>query len=225
MISKLLSRAVKLYLRSQVTRAENLQVKIEGRNKQILTGNIPQVLLSCDRAVYQGLYLSQVKLRGADIAINLPEVLKKQPLRLIRPILVEIELLLDASDLEASLDSTLLQGGLADLWQMILATLDVPSVDDLTIVWQSIAIAEHQLHLKGIYQDTSGATRTLTLTTGISLVNSNTIGLLPLNIISDSFQSNFDRQLEIDLGTDVDFTELTIRCEQIICSGKIKISS
>ena len=75
MISKLLSTAVKLYLRSQVERAEYLKVKIIGGNKQILTGYIPQIFLSCSHAVYQGLYFSQVELRGADIAVNLPEVL------------------------------------------------------------------------------------------------------------------------------------------------------
>ena len=92
LISKLLSSAVKLYLRSQVTQVEDLQVKISGKNKQILKGYIPQVFLSCDRAIYQGLNLSQIELNGLDIAINLPEVIKKKPLRLLEPIFVEIKL-------------------------------------------------------------------------------------------------------------------------------------
>ncbi len=75
MISKLLSTAVKLYLRSQVERVEDLQVKILGENKQILQGYIPQIFLSCSRAVYQGLYLRQIELNGSDIAFNLSEVI------------------------------------------------------------------------------------------------------------------------------------------------------
>ncbi|MEN9869231.1 MAG: hypothetical protein RLZZ171_214, partial [Cyanobacteriota bacterium] len=122
MIAKLLSSAVKLYLRSQVEAVEALQVKILGKSKQILQGYIPQVLLSCDRAVYQGLHLSQVQLNGRDIAVNLPEVIKRQPLKLLEAVFVEIQLRLDAHDLQASLDSALLQSGLSDLWEIILTS-------------------------------------------------------------------------------------------------------
>ena len=119
MIGKLLSAAVKLYLRSQVEGVEALEVKIAGKSKEILRGYIPEVFLSCDRAVYQGLHLSQIELKGNNIAVNLPEVIKKQPLKLIEPILVEIQLRLDAADLASSLESDLLQSGLGDLWQTI----------------------------------------------------------------------------------------------------------
>ena len=77
MISKLLSTAVKLYLRSQLRGVEELQVNIIGKNKQILQGYIPQVLLNCNRAIYQGLHLREVELNGSNIAFNLPEVMKK----------------------------------------------------------------------------------------------------------------------------------------------------
>ncbi|MEM6611863.1 MAG: DUF2993 domain-containing protein, partial [Cyanobacteria bacterium P01_C01_bin.72] len=121
MIGKLLSGAVKLYLRSQVERAGDLQVKIGGNSKQILRGYIPKVWLSCNQAIYQGLHLNQIQLYGTNIAVNLPEVIKKQPLRLVEPIFVDITLKLSAADLQASLTSDLLQSGLTDLWQMILA--------------------------------------------------------------------------------------------------------
>jgi LmeA-like phospholipid-binding len=227
-IGKLLSSAVKLYLRSQVKGVEDLQVKIIGQNQQILQGYIPQVYLSCDRAIYQGLNLSQVQLKGADIAVNLSEVIKQKPLKLLEPVLVELQLRLDAADLQTSLDSALLQGGLSDLWQMILAAqnnADSQEFLPLKIEWQSLAIAHNQLNLVGIYQNRNGATQKLTLSTGINLTNPHTLDLSPLNITSDLLQGNLDRPLKIGLGTDIVLQAVTIESEQISCSGKIRINN
>ncbi|MEO1800354.1 MAG: DUF2993 domain-containing protein, partial [Cyanobacteria bacterium J06629_2] len=163
LIGKLLSGAVKLYLRSQVERVENLQVKIGGKSKQILQGYIPEVWLSCDRAIYQGLHLNQIQLNGTNIAVNLPEVIKKQPLKLIEPIFIDIALKLNTVDLQASLASDLLRSGLADLWRMILAAQDSTELDRETIAWQKIAIVNESLVLLGRYQDASGETKKLTL--------------------------------------------------------------
>ena len=224
MISKLLSGAVKLYLRSQTETAENLQVKIVGKNKQILKGCIPEIRLSCERAIYQGLYLSQVELNGSNIAVNLPEVIKKQPLKLLEPVLVEIQLKLNAEDLQASLDSTLLQSGLSDLWQMIL-TKDAPELADLQIQWQTIAIADGLLHLTGIYPDTSNQINKLALSTEIDLADAHTLCLTPSSITSSLHHNNAQKQLKIDLGTDVAIEQLKIEAGQITCSGKIKINN
>jgi hypothetical protein len=226
-IAKLLSGAVKLYLRSQVEAVEALQIKIVGKSKQILQGYIPQVLLSCDRAVYQGLHLSQVQLNGTNIAVNLPEVIKRQPLKLLEAVFVEIQLRLDAHDLQASLDSALLQSGLSDLWQMVLTTQNNHSLEliKLKVEWQTIAIANNQLNFAGIYQDASGETKTIALSTGVDLANAHTLCLSPLNITSNLSSDSLKRQLEIDLGIDVMLQELTIESEQILCRGKIRINN
>jgi hypothetical protein len=215
-------------LRSQVEAVEALQVKILGKSKQILQGYIPQVLLSCDRAVYQGLHLSQVQLNGRDIAVNLPEVIKRQPLKLLEAVFVEIQLRLDAHDLQASLDSALLQSGLSDLWEMILTSKnnnDSPELTKLKVEWQTIAIANNQLNFAGIYQDASGETRTIALSTGVDLANAHTLCLSSLNITSNLSSDSLKRQLEIDLGTDIALQELAIKSEQILCRGKIRINN
>jgi hypothetical protein len=228
-IGKLLSQAVKLYLRSQVEGVETLQVKIEGKNRQILQGYIPQVFLSCDRAVYQGLHLSQVQLDGRDIAVNLSEVIKHKPLKLLEPVLVEIQLRLDAHDLQASLKAHLLQSGLSDLWQLILAAQNnLEKLRELKVEWQNLAIAEGKLKLTGFYQDSLGTIQQLTLSTRIDLTNPHTLCLSQLTITSDSrdlLHHNLNPQLEIDLGTDVTLREVTVESEQILCSGKIKINN
>jgi hypothetical protein len=227
-IAKLLSSAVKLYLRSQVEAVEALQVRIIGKSKQILQGYIPQVLLSCDRAVYRGLHLSQVQLDGKDIAVNLPEVIKRQPLKLLEAVFVEIQLRLDGHDLQASLNSALLQSGLSDLWQMILAVQNHDDSQELTqlkVEWQTIAIGDRQLDFTGIYQDASGETQTIACSMGIDLANAHTLGCSLLNITSNLSSHHLKRQLEIDLGTDIALQELTIESEQILCRGKIRINN
>jgi len=213
-------------LRSQVEQVKALQVKIGGKNKQILGGYIPEVLLSCDRAIYQGLHLNQIRLHGSNIAVNLPEVIKKQPLKLIEPILVDITLRLDAADLQASLTSDLLQSGLADLWQMILAAQDSEELNQAVVEWRDIAVVNESLVLLGKYQDLSGESKKLTLTTEINLRDEHILCLAPLNIASDSLlDGELDRQLEIDLGTDVAIANLNIEAGQILCSGKIRVNN
>lgn len=230
MISKLLSTAVKLYLRSQLRRVEELQVNIIGKNKQILQGYIPQLLLNCNHAIYQGLHLREVELNGSNIAFNLPEVIKKKPLRLLEPVFVTIKLELDAADLQASLDSDLLQNALSDLWQMVLATqqIDPASLElaNLKIEWRKIAIANKELNFRGTYEDASGKGGELYLSIGIALADSHTLCLSLLKITSDflSFEE-LENQLKIDLGTDVAIEQLVIKSEQIICAGKIKINN
>lgn len=224
MIGKLLSGAIKLYLRSQVERVEALEVEIAGKNKQILQGHIPQVFLSCDRAVYQGLHLSQIELKGTDIAVNLPEVIKKEPLKLIEPIRVEIQLRLNAADLQASLESNLLQSGLKDLWQIIIAAQNYNDLVGSHVEWQNIAIAKRKLNLAGSYQDASGIHQ-LTLSTGIDLADEHTLCLSPLDITSKSLLNNEDSQLKIDLGTDINIERLTIESEQIVCAGNIRVNN
>lgn len=241
MIGKLLSGAVKVYLRSQVEEVQDLRVKIEGKNRQILQGYIPQVFLSCDRAVYQGLHLSQVQLDGRDIAVNLSEVIKQKPFKLLEPVLVEVQLRLDAQDLQASLTADLLQSGLSDLWQLIVAAQDAGQnhtgkdtrkdtrqLRELRIEWQSFAIAEGQLNLTGFYQDSLGAIQQLALATGIDLINPHTLCLSQLAITSDSrnlLHHDLNSQLEIDLGTDVFLQEVTVASEEVRCSGKIRINN
>ena len=222
MITKILSTAVKLYLRSQVSQAEELQVKIIGKNRQIFSGYIPQVSISCSRGVYQGLHLREVKLKGTDIAFNLSEVIKKQPFKLLEPIVVAVDLCFDAKDLQISLDSDLLQSGLKDLWQNILSPYTNLTA---SVEWNDIAIADGQLNLSGIYRDGIGAYKKLNLSTAVTLSDRHTLCLFPLTIVDGSQVCNLTEKLEIDLGTDTTIEQLTIKPQQILCSGKITVRS
>lgn len=227
MISKILSTAVKVYLRSQVERAADLQVRIDGKNKQIIQGYIPQVLLSSSKAVYRGLHLSQVKLNGTNLAFNLPEVIQKKPLKLLEPLYVAIQLKLDAADLRASLDSPLLQSGLNDLWQKILSanhTCHTASkLNNLEVEWYDVALGDRILHLAGV-SNLDGEVRQIRLSTKINLADEHTLCLSDLTIDDRSLASKLQNETKIDLGTDVAIAQLKIESEWIICSGKIRIN-
>ena len=103
LISKVLSPALRLWLRSQVESVAELNFSIQGKDRQILTGYIPSISLNSSRAVYQGLHLGEVELLGENIRINIGQVLKGKPLQLLEPIQVTGQVRLDQADLEASL--------------------------------------------------------------------------------------------------------------------------
>jgi hypothetical protein len=228
MINKLLSTAVKLYLRSQITQSEALEVTILGKNRQILQGYIPQVLLTCNRTVYQGLFLQQVEVQGTNIGFNLPEVLNKKPLQLLEPIVVDVKVSLDTTDLQASLASPLLQSGLNDLWQMILSAQSTANLStklvNSRIEWQKIAIADEKLNLIGIYQDIEEKIREIKLSIVISLFDRHILNLSSIKISNTFWDSQeFEQPLQIDLGNDVQIEQLVIVSPKILCVGKITI--
>ena len=225
MIDKIISTAVKFYLRSQVERLEDLQLKITGSNGQILKGNIPQVFLSCSKGVYQGLHLSQVELTGTKIAFNVVEVVKqRQPLKLLEPIDVDITVLLTAADFQASLASPLLLDGLTHFLSSLLANNHHRQITFNQIVWSDIAIAEPQLSLRGTLINLSGKTIELNLVAGLALADTRTLLLSPLQITTTpELTIEHEDCFKIDLGTEVAITEFAVQADKIWCSGKITI--
>jgi hypothetical protein len=121
-VSKVLSSAVRVWLRSQVESVEDLQFQIGGSNRQILTGHIPKVAIAARQAVYQGLHLSQVDVVGEAIRINLGQVLKGKPLQLLDIVPIQGDIELTQADLNASLSSPLLRGGITDFFRAWRAT-------------------------------------------------------------------------------------------------------
>ena len=84
----MLSPACRVWLRSQVSHVDDLQVDIQGGSRQILGGTIPRVTVVAVGAIYQGLSLGSIDLIAENIRINLPQVIKGKPLQLLAPIAV-----------------------------------------------------------------------------------------------------------------------------------------
>ncbi|MBE9228514.1 DUF2993 domain-containing protein [Phormidium sp. LEGE 05292] len=224
-IGKVLSPAVKLWLRSQVEQVADLQLHIAGGDRQILSGYIPKVTLFTSRAVYQGLHLQQIGLIAENIRVNLGQVIKGKPLRLLEPIRAQGELFLSEDDLNASLNSELLISGLNEFFQLLLkaAGTNSPAFRNHQIHWQKITVDGNQIHLQGSLLDTKNP---IIITTGVRITDGN-----QLHLDNPQFQGNLGLNspnldsLTIDLGTDVDIQELTLSNGQLICRGSISVTS
>lgn len=131
-IGKVLSPAVRLWLRSQVEAVEELQFQIEGGDQQLLSGHIPKVTIMARNVIYQGVALSFVQASGEAIRVNLRQVLKGMPLRLMDVVPMGAEVVLHQTDLDTSLQTPLV----------------VNAVNDLLMTWLLMSAADFPLSLQ-----------------------------------------------------------------------------
>ncbi|AOY82815.1 DUF2993 domain-containing protein [Moorena producens JHB] len=227
-ISKVISPALRLWLRSQVEEVATLQLSIVGCDRQILTGYIPQVALAANQAVYQGLHLSQIQLEGSNIRLNLGQIIKGKPLRLLEPVPVVGQLLLLEPDLQSSLEAPLLSNALTELLNTFLKSDDIiqPGNDPKQpqIRWQKININIGQLTLRGISTNPDVGKKLIVIRAGIQLATPHQLELNPLQvqIDPDAPPISLDGFL-INLGPEVELQELTLTTGQLICRGGLKV--
>ncbi len=216
-ISKVLSPAVRLWLRSQVQQVAHLDVQISGSDRQILTGYIPHVAISAQNAVYQGLCLTNIQLQGRNIRTNLGGVLRGQPLRLLEPVPVFGEAILAQSDLNASLKSPLLAEALTTLLKTFLPE---NSITNETVAWEQVILESDRLTIHGRIQ--SDRQMPLTLDARLELVDGQTLALKELQVHSDTESFDID-YFQIDLGSEVAIEKLTLNSGQLLCCGRINV--
>jgi hypothetical protein len=89
---------LKLWLRSQVEQIASLDIHIGGSLRQLWQGHIPDATVSATGVIYQGLHLTALELRATSIHLNVGQILKGQPLRLLEPIIVSLEANLSPED-------------------------------------------------------------------------------------------------------------------------------
>ncbi|HEY9634420.1 MAG TPA: DUF2993 domain-containing protein [Coleofasciculaceae cyanobacterium] len=227
-ISTVLSPALGLWLRSQVEQVEDLQFKIMGGDRQILKGHIPRVSIAASHAIYQGLHLSNIQLEGSDIRVNLGQVIKGKPLRLLEPVPIMGQLLLQKSDLQASLESPLLSNALTEFLEVLLETNGITKLgEDLKqrqISWQQIDIDAEQVTLCGTLIDSFLGTMPVVIRAGLQLVTPQKLQLHPLQIeIPPTLPLRSLDAFQVDLGPEVDIQELTLTSEQLMCRGRLSV--
>ncbi len=223
-ISSVLSPACRVWLRSQVSQVDNLHVDIAGGSRQILGGTIPRVAVIAAGAVYRGLALGSIDLIAENIRINLPQVMRGQPVRLLEPIAVMAEAKFTEIGLQASLAAPLLSQAITDLLTQILANDGSAHSTDWTINWQQIQIAPQQLILQGNLT-TGGQTAPIQIAMGIDIRDGHILHLDPLAISCplDLPGSNITSH-RIDLGADVRITQLQLTTGELICQGQIQVN-
>jgi hypothetical protein len=221
-ISSVLSPACRLWLRSQVSQVDHLHVDIAGGSRQILGGTIPRVAVVAAGAIYQGLSLGSIDLIADNIRINLPQVMRGQPLRLLEPIGVAAEAKFTEADLQASLASPLLSQALTDLLTQVLATDSLPV--DRQMSWHRIEMIPHQLILHGnLLAD--GQTVPIKIAMGIDIREGHLLQLDPIAITCPIDLPGSDiTSHQIDLGSEVNITQLLVTAGALICQGQIQVN-
>jgi hypothetical protein len=239
-ISRIITAAVQLWLRSQVEHIDELQVTIEGGDRQILSGYIPQVSLAAQNAVYRGLHLSKIHLIGENICINLGQVIKGQPLRLLEPIPVDGELCLREIDLNASLQAPLLVGALIDVLltllpsEVLFSSSPEPAsrkpINSAHVKLQEsqITLETDQLTLRTTLVSEEGNLLPIVIRTGLQLVSRHVLQLAhPQWFISSQAEHGLPLAdlagFCLDLGPEVSLEELKLERGQISCRGHLTV--
>lgn len=219
-ITQVLTTALKLWLRTQVSQISELEVEIKASDRQILSGRIPLVSIFATHAVYQGLLITQIQLIAENIRINIGSIVKGQPLRLLETVPVVGDLIVDEKDLNASLSSNLLSTALSDLLVKVLPT-HYPEPQPIN--WQEILLQNNQIILRGI-KVTNSQTTPLEICLGLQLLNGHELRLANIQIKPD--QGNIledNHEYNLDLGSDVDIQELTLIPGKLVCRGRINV--
>ncbi|MDZ8029264.1 MAG: DUF2993 domain-containing protein [Nostoc sp. SerVER01] len=220
-ITQVITTALKLWLRAQVSEISELEVEIKASDRQILTGRIPSVSIFASDAVYQGLLITKIQLIAENIQINIGSILKGKPLRLLQTVPVVGDLTIDEKDLNASLSSSLLSTALSDLLVKVLPT-HCPKTQPIN--WQEIILENNQIILLG-FRVTNSQTTPLKISLGLQLVNGQELQLTDIQIKDDRGDLLEDNHgYNFDLGSDVDIQELTVIPGQLVCRGRINVN-
>ncbi|WP_299493483.1 DUF2993 domain-containing protein [Acaryochloris sp. IP29b_bin.137] len=242
LIARVLTPAIKLWLRSQLDHIDDLQLRIDSGNRELLSGSIPRVFLSAAQAVYQGIHLSRAQVIAENISTNLRQVMRGKALRLLAPLPIQLDAALTAADLDASTDSALFQKamklGLVPLIeQQLSGASDWPfpgwqpeGSPEIQVSALRMELSCDRLQIQAQVQHPVTQTlQAIVLDTGLVLVNPHELHLehpqgfyppdhhpVPLTQLND---------FSFDLGPDVQLTLLQITETALLCQGQIKIMS
>lgn len=243
-IGKLLPAAVRLWLRSQVEQVGALSIELAGRDRQIISGYIPGVSITADGVVYRGLHVGQVVLSAEDIRINIGQVLRGKPLKLLKSFPVSGRVTLSDEALAASLSSALLTNGLSDFWRSLLKHPGVrrdvearygqlPLCDDVVLSCPDIQMGDGCLGLSfyPALQDETGTQPVvfgadIAVESGHFLTLTQPRWLAALSELEDSAAGVAVDSLDNfcwDLGRDTHLSELVLMRSQLLCKGQVMV--
>jgi hypothetical protein len=225
LIDKLLASAIRLWLKSQVSTTDNLSIKIASQDRKIVRGIIPKVFIGATNTIYQGLHFSKLEIIGNNIKVNLPQVIKRKPLQLLEPVVINLQALLQAKDLQNSLDSPLLKAGLTDIWHRFLLlnkiSLELERVD---YKWDRLLLLDSGISWTGKYLQQDGKFASINMVTNIELDNAHSLILSPLKIITvPELLLNINKKLVLDLGTQVAIDSFNLNPEYLSIKGTITV--
>ena len=227
LVNKLLSGAVKILLYSQVSDIDNLKIKTIGKDKQILTGNIPEVLISASNVLYRGIYLTKVKIVGTNIKFDFSQVISQKSLKLSEPILIDLEAFVLAEDLQKSVFSSLVSSGLTDIWYRFLSLpndIEILDKEYQNYQWNYLSFAQDEITFRGIYLKSNTQQSTIEIQTKIKALDEHSLILSPISINTiPALPINQAKSLTFELGKQVSIKQLEITEKHLLIKGTITV--
>lgn len=229
-ISTVLSPAVRLWVRSQLEHADDLQLKIEAGDRQLLSGCIHRVSASARNAVYRGIHLSQANIVGESIRTNLRQVLRGKALRLLEAFPIAGEVRLQEDDLNASLQNSLLGDAVIDfLTSLLKSELGGSDDEEIKLKQPQVVLSAEQITLTTILDSASSGPTPVVVRSGIRVENGNELKLdrpqwLPHANAQKGLSLNDLDGFTFHLGPHVRLQELTLAAGQLICRGQIMVT-
>lgn len=219
-LAQLLGAAVQFWLRTQVDKADTLEVTVGGTGRQLLSGCLPSVQVRGTGVVYEGLALQDVAIAASEIRVNLSQILRGKPLQLQEPITIDLVQTISVDNLNGSVAAPLLAEAIADFVRPLLAQFEAS-----TFIPKTLVSGDQSLTLRGTLRH-NGQCHEVMLTTDLVLSspqhlhfkNPQWTAIAPAAIslpIVDSF--------EMDLGSDVAFRKLAISPDKIHCEGTLRV--
>lgn len=221
-VTNMLTAALKLWLKTQVSQVSELKVEIRASDRQLLSGCIPWVSVFASHAVYRGLHLTQIQLVAENIRINIGSVLKGQPLRLLEIIPVVGELIQSQEDLNASVSSALLSSG---LYEVLFELLPEHYLKSKSITWKKIDIDQSKATLFATLADEGELTH-LDISMSPQLLSTQELQLSSIQVKNHTgvLLEDSHKELYFNLGSDVDIQELTLIPGKLVCRGRINVN-
>ncbi|MCP6760582.1 MAG: DUF2993 domain-containing protein [Fischerella sp. CENA71] len=220
-ITNVLTTALKLWLRTQVSQVSQLEVEIKASDRQILSGCIPWVSIFANHAVYQGLHITKIQLIAENIRINIGSVLKGQPLRLLETVPVIGELVVEEDELNASTSSTLLSTALNDVLDKLLPEQCPKSK---SIFYQKIILDNSRIILH-VSQTPENSSPVSQVCADIKLLSSRELHLShiqakdTMGVVLETHDGYY-----LNLGSDVDIQQLKLIRGKLVCQGRINVN-
>ncbi|MEO0768514.1 MAG: DUF2993 domain-containing protein [Cyanobacteria bacterium J06649_4] len=245
-IGKVLPTAVRFWLRSQVEQIGELSIELAGRDRQLISGYLPRVAVAADEAIYKGIHIGKVQLSAEDIRLNVGQIIRGKPLRLLKefPVLGSVEL--SAVDLTQSLTSPLLVEGLLSFWKSLIWLPafaqdvearygELPLQDSMRLHNPQIQLGEGCLGLS-FYPavNEERASFPIVLGTGLSVVSEHFLQLDSpywlehLGDLEDRSQVHANlidalQGFRLDLGVDTQLSELSLQTSLLSCCGQLMV--
>ena len=226
-ISKVLSPAMQLWLRSQVEDVATLNISIQGSDRQILKGHVPQVMLNSNQAIYQGLHLGEVQLKGENIRINMGQILRGKPLQLLESIRVSGEVAISNENLQSSISSALLGEGFKGLLETLLENQGISDPSEFLatykITWEGAYLDSSYFILQGNLT-TNDVTNPLIIKAKLTLIPPQILQLSDVTIQGIPNLNSYDmKTLSVDLGSDVSINSFELHTDKLVCQGELLI--